>query len=147
MLESGWEAISHRAPIVYSKQTMREQLFPMGTRTAWLQNHKHNFESIWGFSLTLLVVCKMKRKHRVYSVSPMGLLMLYIWASILVSDVELVSCYSSHRCCWKLGLTRLSIVPQGSQNSSSWEGEELGTGWRATGLKMKHSAARLRYTC
>ena len=44
MLESGWEVISHRAGIVYSKQAMREQLSPMGPLTAWIQNSKCIFK-------------------------------------------------------------------------------------------------------
>lgn len=67
MLESGSEVISHRAGIVYSKQAMREQLSPMGTRTAWTQNYKCIFKSVQHFSLTCLVLSKKKRKHKVYS--------------------------------------------------------------------------------
>lgn len=46
---------------------MREQLSPMGTRTAWIQNYKCIFKSVQHFSLTCLLLSKKKRKHRVYS--------------------------------------------------------------------------------
>lgn len=64
MLESGSEVISHRAQIVYSKQAMREQLSPMGTRTAWIQNYKCIFKSVQHFSLTCLLLSKRKENTK-----------------------------------------------------------------------------------
>lgn len=84
---------------------MREQLSPMGTCTAWIQNYKYIFKSVQGFSLTHLVLSKKEKKAQsLFSVSLVGLRQLYIWKSILVSAVELVSCYSAFSCHWKLWL-------------------------------------------